>query len=113
MRAQRSNLGELPAAGDEVVAHAVAQARGAGGDVAAVDGNLRAADEARFVGCQEQHQIGAFLGRPLAVQRYRDARGVGEGLAAGAVEAGVGDLCGMDRIDPDVPLRELQDRGLG
>jgi hypothetical protein len=47
----------------------------------------------------------------LAVQRYRDARGVGKGLAATAAEAGIGDLSGMHRIDPDVPSRELQDYG--
>jgi hypothetical protein len=38
---------------------------------------------------------------------------MGEGLAAGAVKARVGDLRGMDRIDPDIPLRELQDCSLG
>ena len=47
----------------------------------------------------------------LAVQRDRDARGVGKGLAATAEEAGIGDLSGMHRIDPDVPWRELQDCG--
>src|SRR5271169_6381685 len=101
------------AAGGEIVAYAVAQARGPGRDVPAVDGDLRTADKARFVGRQKQHEIGAFPWRPLAVQRYRDARGVGKGLSAAAEEAGIGDLSGMDRIDPDVPLRELQHRGLG
>src|SRR5919198_283402 len=38
---------------------------------------------------------------------------VREAFAAAAIEAGVGDLPGMDRIDPDVPLRELQHRRLG
>src|ERR1700730_5086467 len=74
------------AAGDEIVAHAVAQAGGAGGDVAAVDGDFGAADEARFGGRQKQHQIGAFLGRAVAVQRDRHPRGVGKGLAGGTVK---------------------------
>ena len=66
-----------------------------------------------FVRGEEQHQIGAFLWRALAVQRDRGARGMGKGLAAAPEKAGVGDLPGMDRIDPDVPLRELQHCGLG
>src|SRR5271166_3881291 len=95
------------AAGGEIVAHTVAQACGAGGNVAAVDRDLGTADEARLIRREKQHEIGAFLWRPLPVQRYGDARGVREGLAAGTEKAGVGDLSGMDRIDPDVPLREL------
>jgi len=47
------------------------------------------------------------------VQRHSEPRGVGKGLAAGSVEAGIGDLPGMHRIDPDIPRRELQDRGFG
>src|ERR1700738_3622475 len=46
------------------------------------------------------------------MQRDRDPRGVSKGLAGGTVKTGVGDLPGMDRIDPDAPLRELQDRSL-
>src|SRR5215472_8563970 len=101
------------AAGDEIVAYAVAEVGGAGGDIAAVDGDLRTADEARLVRCEEQHQIGALFWRPLAVQRYGRARRMGESLAARAEESSVGDLSGVDRIDPDVPFRELQDCGFG
>ena len=74
---------------------------------------LGAADKARLVRGEEQHQLGAFLRRALAVQRDRGARGMGKGLAAALEKAGIGDLPGMDRIDPDVPRRELQHRGLG
>src|SRR5215471_6206884 len=38
---------------------------------------------------------------------------MGKGLAATGEEAGLGDLAGMDRIDPDIPRRELQDGSLG
>jgi hypothetical protein len=37
----------------------------------------------------------------------------GKGIAATAVKPGIGDLSGVDRIDPDVPLRELQHRCFG
>src|ERR1700730_17818099 len=46
------------------------------------------------------------------MQRDRDPRGVSKSLAGGTVKTGVGDLPGMDRIDPDASLRELQDRSL-
>ena len=55
------------AAGDEIVAHAVAQTRGAGGDIAAVDGDLGTADKARLIRRKKQHEIGAFLWRALAM----------------------------------------------
>jgi hypothetical protein len=48
------------AAGGEILAHAVAQARRTGGDIATVNGDLRTTDEARLIRCEEQHQIGAF-----------------------------------------------------
>src|SRR6516165_1018341 len=38
---------------------------------------------------------------------------MGKSLAATAIKPSVSDLSGMDRIDPDVPLRELQYCGLG
>ena len=85
------------AAGGEVFAHAVPQARRAGSNVAAVDGNFSTADKARLVRREEQDQIRAFLWSALPVHRYGNACGVGKGFAAAAVEAGVGDLSGMDR----------------
>src|SRR5215813_1596334 len=103
----------LFAAGDELFAYAVAQAGGAGGDVAAIDRDLRAADKTRLLRCQEQHEIGAFFWRSLAVHWGRHPHGVGKGLAAASEETSIGDLSGMYRIDPDVPLRELQHCGLG
>ena len=78
-------LAELPVLRPDP-AHAVAQARSARGDIAAVDGDLGAADKARFIGGEKQHLIGAFLWRPLAVQWDRDARGMGRSCVVGASE---------------------------
>src|SRR3954469_11558677 len=91
----------------------IEQAGEAGRDIAAVDRDLGAADKTRLVGSEEQHQLGAFLGRALAVQRYRGARGRRKALAAALEKPGIGDLPRMDRVDPDVPRRELQYRRLG
>src|SRR3954470_15566410 len=76
------------ATGHEIVTDAVAQVRRAGGDIAAIDGDLGAADEARLIRRKEQDKIGALLWGPLPVQRYRSARSVGESFAAAAIEAG-------------------------
>ena len=100
-------------ASDEIVANAIAQAGRAGCDIAAVDGDLGTTDKARLVRRQEEHKIGAFIWRALPVQRNSSARSMGKCLAAAAKETGVGDLSGMDRIDPNVPLGKLQDRRLG
>src|SRR6202035_1133476 len=89
------------AAGGEVFAHTIAEARRTGGDIAAGNGGFRAADKALLIRREEQHQIGTFLWRPLPVQRDRDPGGMSKGIAAAAVKPGIGDLAGMDRIDPD------------
>src|ERR1700680_1237111 len=97
----------------EFGADAVAQPGEPGGDVAAINRDLGATDKARLLGSEEQHQIGAFLGQPLTMQWDRHPRGMSEIGAAILEEASLGDLSGVDRIDPDVPVRELQHRGLG
>src|SRR5579863_719034 len=84
-----------------------------GRDIAAVDGDLGAADEARFLAREKQRELGAFLRRSLAAEGDRRARGMRESLAAAPKKSGVGDLSGMDRIDADLPRRELQDGRLG
>src|SRR5271155_1717825 len=99
--------------GLEIGTDAVSEVGDAGRDVATVDRDLGAADEARFVRGEKQHQFGAFLGRALAMHWDRRACRMGKGLAAAPEKAGIGDLPRMDRIDPDVPRRELQHRGLG
>src|SRR6266404_430283 len=101
------------AAGGEVFAYTIAAARHTGGDIAAVNGDFRAADKARLIRREEQHQIGTFLWCALSMHRDRDAGGTGESIAATAVEPGIGNLSGVDRIDPDVPLRKLQHRRFG
>src|ERR1700756_663473 len=97
----------------EVFAQAVSQSGKTGGNIPAVNGDLGAADEARFIRGEEQHKIGALLWGPLPLHRYRGARGVREGFTGSVEKAGIGDLSGMDRIDSDVPLRELQHCSLG